>query len=265
MKKAIIGTLAVIVLIVVGLALWLFAFGDNPEEVDIDAAVEQLEQDNADDSVVDDTVVEDGSDGAESNPAGEDTVDTETGATETGAALENIEGAWSVQADSDNTFVGYRINEVLTTIGAFEVVARTPDVTGTLNVTGTTIDSVEVTAQVSTLTTDNPARDNAIRSQALETDAFPTATFSLTEPIELDGPPVAGQTFSVEAIGDLTIHGLRNNVTFPLDAQVVGEQIVVVGQLNILLDDYQIDAPSAPVVASVEDNAILELSVVLGR
>lgn len=65
--------------------------------------------------------------------------------------------------------------------------------------------------------------------------------------------------------GDLTIHGVTRPVDFPLTATIQGPNLVVIGQLDVLLADYGIAAPSAPVVASVEDNAILELSLVLAR
>ena len=67
------------------------------------------------------------------------------------------------------------------------------------------------------------------------------------------------------ATGDLTVHGVTQPVAIPLEAQIVNDVIVVVGQLPIALSDYDIAAPSAPIVASVEDSALLEISVALTR
>jgi polyisoprenoid-binding protein YceI len=210
-------------------------------------------------SQTDSTETED-ADSAQEGDAGSDAASD--AASDAGAGLD---GTWSVQANEEVTFVGYRIDEVLTTVGDFTVVGRTPDVTGTMQIEGTSVTATELVAQMDTLTTDSGARDRAMRSQALETGEFPEATFSLTSPIDLGSIPAEGETISVTATGDLTIHGVTQSVDFPLEAQVVGDVIVVVGQLNVLLADYDINAPSAPVVASVEDNAILELSVAFAR
>ncbi len=104
-----------------------------------------------------------------------------------------------------------------------------------------------------------------MRNQALETAQFPEATFTLTTPIELDAVPAEGVAIQTTATGELTIHGVTQSVDFPLEAQLVGDSIVVIGQLPMLLADYDIAAPSAPIVASVADNAVLELSIVLSK
>jgi len=50
-------------------------------------------------------------------------------------------------------------------------------------------------------------------------------------------------------------------VTIPLDAQVVGENIVVVGSLDVVFADYGVSVPSAPVVVSAEDEGVIELQL----
>lgn len=243
--RVIVGSGVCVLVLVLGGAWWLGFFADSPDEVDIEAAVEAA-------------IGSDG-DGAET---GQSDLTEDSGAAQ---AVDGISGTWTVQPDESVTFVGYRINEVLTTIGDFEVVGRTPDVSGTMEADGTSITAVSLVAEMGTLTTDNGQRDRAMRTQALETTEFPQATFLLTSPIELGAIPAAGETISVVATGDLTIHGVTQSVDFPLDAQLAGDLIVVVGQLDVLLADYGIAAPSAPVVASVEDTAVLELSVAFAQ
>lgn len=283
--RLILGAVAAIVIVIGGLAWFLGVFDETPEEANIDTAAEALaNDDSADDGDSDgdndsaDDGETDGADGSsdESDDAAGDESADDTGDTGDGDAAagsdegdtgsgDGLDGTWTVEANEEVTFVGYRIDEVLTTVGDFTVVGRTPDVTGTMQIEGTMVTATELVAQMETLTTDNGARDRAMRSQALETSQFPEATFSLTSPIDLGAIPADGETISVTATGDLTIHGVTQSVDFPLDAQVVGDNIVVVGQLDVLLADYGINAPSAPIVASVEDNAILELSVAFGR
>lgn len=240
-QKLLVGAVFGLVVVIGGLAWWLGYFSDTPDEVDINVAAEAA----AGTSTTADNA----------NPT----------TTDPPAPIDNIDGAWTVQPNEAATFVGYRINEVLNTIGEFEVVGRTGDVTGTLSATGTSITNVELVAQMGTLTTDNGGRDRQMRSQALETELFPEATFILTSPIDIGAIPADGETISVVALGDLTIHGVTNAVEFPLDAQLANGAIVVVGQLPMRLADYDIAAPEAQIVASVADEAILELSVVFGR
>ncbi len=179
--------------------------------------------------------------------------------------VDSLDGTWTITPVEGQTFIGYRINEVLNTIGDFTVVGRTTDVTGTLEGSGTTITAVNVVGDMTTITTDSSGRDNAMRSQALETGDFPEASFVLVDPIDLGSIPAEGTKVSAIAVGDLTIHGVTQRVDFPLDAQLQSGSIVAAGQLEVALSDFDITPPSARIVASVEDTAILELSLVFSR
>ena len=62
-----------------------------------------------------------------------------------------------------------------------------------------------------------------------------------------------------------TIHGVTLPVTFPLQAQRVGDTIVVVGQLDVVFADYGVELPTAPIVLSLADNGIVELQLFFTR
>ena len=184
------------------------------------------------------------------------------------AASSDFAGTWSVDTsigefsyeDSTGTFVGFRVEEELRNIGSTTAVGRTPEVTGTLTIDGTTVTAVTIEADMSAITTNESRRDDRVQD-ALETGEFPTATFVLTEPIELGADAAGGETISVTATGDLTIHGVTTSVSIPLEAQLVGDNIVVVGSLDIVFADYGVSVPSAPVVLSAEDEGVLELQL----
>ena len=95
----------------------------------------------------------------------------------------------------------------------------------------------------------------------LETGTFPTATFELTEPIVFDEEPAAGEVVSVQATGDLTVHGVSRSVSIPVEARWDGGQIAVVGSLDIEFADYEITPPSIG-PATVQDNGTIELQLV---
>jgi polyisoprenoid-binding protein YceI len=153
------------------------------------------------------------------------------------------------------------VQEELAGIGAKTAVGRTPDVTGSLTIEDTSISVTEIEVDMTTLETDSDRRDGAIRNQAIETSQFPTATFTLTDPIELRTLPAEGQRIQVDAVGDLTLHGVTRQVTFPLEAEVNGDVITVTGSLLVQFADYDIDKPTAAIVLSVEDEGVIEVQL----
>ena len=180
-------------------------------------------------------------------------------------AVQVAEGTVDLQVEPTVSFAGFRVNEVLGGgIGDFTAVGRTADVSGSMELSGNVLVAATVEVPMSTLKTDNGSRDGQVR-QALNTNEFPLATFTLVEPVELPAGMAEGEAFSGSAHGDLTIKGVTNRATFDLQAQVVGDTIVVVGSSHVVFSDYGVTAPSAPIVVSVEDNGIMEFQLIFTR
>lgn len=187
--------------------------------------------------------------------------------TEPGAAATDgeLDGVWSVDPslgsadDWSASFVGYRVKEELSTLGAIEAVGRTTEVTGTLELAGSAVTAATFTADLSTLKSDDPRRDGQVGRQGLESDRFPEGTFTLTEPIELGAIPVEGGSVTVAASGDLTLHGVTKSVTFPLTAVRTGDEIAVTGALRIAWADFGMTKPRSFVVISLADDLTIEL------
>ena len=78
------------------------------------------------------------------------------------------DGTWNVDtsigsfADSTASFVGYRVQEQLASIGANTAVGRTPNVTGSLTVSGTKVTAVSITADLTALQSDDQRRDGQL-------------------------------------------------------------------------------------------------------
>lgn len=176
----------------------------------------------------------------------------------------DLDGTWTVQAH-EGTYVGYRVKEVLSTIGEFEAVGRTPLVNGTLQAEGLTVNSLTIDADLTGLASDSPARDGQVGRQGLETETFPAGAFVLNAPITIDQIPTDCTGFNTVATGDLTLHGVTNTVEIDIEATALGDQFIVIGRMDILMSDYGIKAPSAPIVASIEDQAEMELSLIFSR
>jgi polyisoprenoid-binding protein YceI len=177
---------------------------------------------------------------------------------------EGIAGAWTATATGpggDASFVGYRVREELASIGATEAVGRTSAVTGSLLIEGTTLVEAEITADLTSLTSDNGNRDRQLGRQGLETATYPTGTFVLSGSVDLGAVPADGAVVAVVATGDLTLHGTTKRVEIPLQARLDGGVISVAGSLEIAFADFGIPVPQAMIVLSVEDHGTLELLV----
>ena len=189
----------------------------------------------------------------------------------------DIDGAWTIDTSigqfneacltdvCSSSFAGFRIDEVLSGIGDKTVVGRTPGVEGQIVIDGTTVTGGEFTVDMTGLITDSAARTSAIRGQSIETGTFPTATFELTSSLDFGQIPSGTEQVTVTAAGNLTVHGVTQAVEMPLTAELQNGVIVVFGQLELALADYGIDTPSAPIVVSVDDTAVLELQLFLTR
>ena len=141
---------------------------------------------------------------------------------------------------------------------------RTPGVTGTLTVQGNQITAVEITGDMQKLKSDESRRDNTQKADGLETDTIPTATFKLTQPITLPAVPAEGASADVEAVGELTLHGVTKQVTIPLQTSLKDGRINVAGGADIVLADYSINPPRSAFV-NVDDAGTFEVQLAFAK
>ena len=283
-RKKLIGGIGVVGLVVVVLAVYFLFFRDSAP-----VAVDSVEADEARQAAIAEAAAGDGDepvDDASTYDEGDDAPDNGTAALDTGQPDSNAsvgsatDGVWTVDTSigtfdatcltdvCGSSFAGFRINEELDNFGANTVVGRTPGVSGSMEIVGDQVIGAEFVVDMAGLITDNDSRTGALRGPngGLETDTFPEARFELTQPIELGSVPAEGASIDVEATGNLTVHGVTNEVTIPLTAEVQAGVIIVFGNLEgMLLADYDIPKPTAVVVVSVEDNATMELQLFLTR
>lgn len=241
-KGPIILTAVVAVVVLAGAVWFFFLRSDAPPEVDLDTATEQL------------TSTTEGS------------TDESTGPTT--VPTDDINGTWVVDNETGDfdfesatgSFAGFRVTEELAQIGNTEAVGRTGEVTGTMLIADDVLESAEIEVVLAGIESDKPRRDDKV-AEALETDEFPTATFVLGEAVPLPEGAGSGEAVSVEATGDLTIHGVTREVDTTLEAQLVDGTAVVVGSIEIDFTDFDVEAPRAPVVLSVSDEATVEFQL----
>jgi len=158
-------------------------------------------------------------------------------------------GRWTVGPGSQ---VGYRAREkFINQPGETEAVARTSKITGSLVVSvegGTVkISQMKFTVDLASLTSQDKyasyqvyQRDFFVRSVYLQTDSFPTATFTadlVSVPLPASGP------VSLDVNGKLTVHGSTKDVTAHVQAQAGGGQAEVAGSVSVDMRDFGIDPP----------------------
>jgi polyisoprenoid-binding protein YceI len=182
--------------------------------------------------------------------------------TATSAAPSSLDGVWQLKAGSEN-FAGFRIQEELAGFGGKTVVGRTPGVTGTMTLAGNTVTGAKIEADMTGITTDSDQRNRAIRTRGLETNTYPTATFTQTAPLTLPKPPTEGEAIEATITGDLLVHGVTRALDIPIKAQLTGDTVVVVVEpFQVAIADFAIEKPLVPgQVLAIADTAQFELQL----
>lgn len=244
-------------LIVAGVGLYLLFFGGStPTEVSLDDA----------------TAVLDGQTPGTASPApggddGTDPADDDEGATE----RVDADGTWTVSTEIDTfdlaastgTFVGYRIVEELSGIGVTEAVGRTPEVSGSLVVQGTTVSDVLVEGSLTELRSDRSQRDTRVE-RALDVGRHPVVRFTAPT-FELPEPFADGSRVQLEVPGTLSAAGGEADVVATVAAERRGDLVVMAGSFQVALADLGVEAPTAPAVLGVEDTVTVEWQLYLVR
>jgi polyisoprenoid-binding protein YceI len=115
---------------------------------------------------------------------------------------------------------------------------------------------------VASITSDDGRRDNQFRGRIMDATTYPTATFSLTETIDLAASTDEGVEVSVEVPGDLTLRGVTQSVIASITARVENGRIGLLGSVPVLFTDFDIVDPSLPGI-TVEPDGLVEFVLVL--
>ena len=119
--------------------------------------------------------------------------------------------------------------------------------------------SVDVTIQSASIDTNEADRDKHLRSaDFFNVDEFNSITFKSKR--------ITKRSADVyDMVGDLTMHGVTKSVTIPLQTQLNGSQIEVVGSLTFPMSDFGMDPPTIAGIVDVESDATLEFQLFLAQ
>src|SRR5581483_1140588 len=107
------------------------------------------------------------------------TTATTAGGGAVSAAPASFDGTWTATTGSQ---AGYRVKELLFGQSA-EAVGRTGNVDGALTLSGTKVETAAVSIDLGSVTSDRSQRDGQFRNRIMDVTRYPTATFTLTQPI----------------------------------------------------------------------------------
>jgi polyisoprenoid-binding protein YceI len=170
----------------------------------------------------------------------------------------SLDGTWKVASGS---VAGYRVKEVL--MGQDNTaVGRTSNITGSVTVKGTTVESGSFTADLTTVKSDKDRRDRQFQGRIMDTSTYPTAKFEFTNPVNMAPVPSPGQPKTVTVNGKLTLHGTTKDVVVSVTCRRNGTLADLVGSIPITFADYGIPNPSFGPITT-QDHGVLEFSLKL--
>ena len=250
--RLLIGALALITLVIGGAWIYATFINDAPEEFGVADLEDRLSETS--------TTEKSSANTTPSTTVGSDGEANEASAPSTVPQVEDGQQEWTITEGSE---VGYRVAEVLFGIDT-EGVGRTELVTGWITLDDTSITSAEFTVDVASMQSDDGRRDGQFRGRIMETDEFPTASFELTQPVDLGVRAIEGATVATTISGDLTMHGVTNPVSFEVSAKVEGERLGVIGSVPVVFTDYDIVDPSISGI-KVEPEGLVEFVLIFSQ
>lgn len=112
---------------------------------------------------------------------------------------------------------------------------------------------------LTTLTTDSPIRDEAIRKTWLESDKYPKAIFVANSVEGLPADAVQNEPYTFKVSGDLTIRNITKPVTFDVTVTVSDNAMTGEGTTVIYMKDFGFDPPSIVGKTIVSDPVTITL------
>lgn len=118
------------------------------------------------------------------------------------------------------------------------------------------------TVDLSTLTSDRPRRDQAIRERWLESGKYPLATFVTTGVANLPPDAALGTDVPFQVMGDLTIREVTRPATWDMTARVDGATLTGSGQTVLQMQDFGFEPPAVVGILKVTDGVTVTVEFV---
>jgi polyisoprenoid-binding protein YceI len=178
-----------------------------------------------------------------------------------------LAGGWTIAPGSQ---AGYRVREKLAFLPALsDAVGRTSAITGDAtfaDASGTlSVTAASFVIDVETLKSNEPLRDEHIRTIGIQSATYPKASFVLSTPLTLPASALRGGVVDVSVTGVVTIHGTARRLTIPVQMRLGSSRIQAVGSLTFPWGEFDMTAPSVGGFVNVTDMATMEFDLDLKR
>ena len=121
----------------------------------------------------------------------------------------------------------------------------------------------EILVNARDFTTDSSNRNRAINGPILDTGVHEFVSFVPTSIDGLSGEATVGEELAFRLTGDLTIRDVTNEVSWDVNGVLADDgTLEVTASTTVLRSDFDLSIPSAPGVANVSDEVLLELEMV---
>ena len=140
-----------------------------------------------------------------------------------------------------------------------DAVGRTTQITGTIYLDG---QPSRIVADLRTLQSDQPMRDNYIRSRGGPMfDRYPYAEFTVNG-LDLPAEYRPGETITRYVTGTMKIREVERPTTFAVEARMQDGVLYILGRTDFTWDYFQIPPPNIAGIVQVENNVHLEILLV---
>ena len=180
---------------------------------------------------------------------------TSTTSKGTASTTSSLDGTWNVGAGS---MAGYRVQEVLVGQNA-TAVGRTSKIWGSLAIAGSTVTKATFTVDMASVVSDQSERNAHFDGSIMDVSQYPTASLTLTAPIDLGSIPAEGAVAHYNAAGNLDMHGVTKPVSFPVTAERIGSAIDVLADIPITFSEWNIANPSIGGFVTTANTGTLEV------
>ncbi len=164
-------------------------------------------------------------------------------------------GTWNAGPGS---LAGYRVQEVLLGQNA-TAVGRTSKIWGSLTIVGSTVTKGTFTVDMASVVSDQSQRNAHFDGPIMDVSQYPTATLTISSPINLGATPADGVVEHYDATGALVMHGVTKTVTFTVSAERAGSEIDALADIMIPFANWNISNPSIGGFVTTADSGTLEV------
>ena len=170
-----------------------------------------------------------------------------------------MNGTYHVGSGSE---AGYRVSEVLVGQHA-TAVGRTSKIWGSISISNNEVASGSFTVDMASVVSDQSQRNAQFDGRIMDVAKYPTATLTLTAPIDLGTVPTVGAKATYTASGTLDMHGVSRDVSFSLTTERTTGGIYALADLPIAFAQWDIANPSLGGFVTTADSGTLEVLVYL--